>query len=256
MKIYTTSTFKILALKNGKYEALTKKEVSGLCVGGFTFIIDGKEIPFDFDAFSCSEKNGIFHYESGYGFCFNDFEISDCYDYDLEKIGLSRSDLTPSFLSSASEINDFHLNFFVTENGKEEEVDIGDADENIRSDVPFKIKLLDVCFSRDEEQYLPVKEEVIQKFNGTEDDIVTNVRLAKALSEGTPNGYIVDADTILHDIMSEADFEISGISSELFSTFLEASEEGKEIVKKMFYLFTDLDFEEYVKMCIEKTTKK
>ena len=167
MKIYTTATFKILALKDGKYEALTKKEFSDLCVGGFTFLIDGKEVPFDFDAHVCNEDKGIFTYESGYGFVFNDFEPSDCYDRDLEEIGLSRAHLTPFFLSHVSEIKEFHLNFLIEENGKEKEVDIGDADENILPDIPFKIELLDLYFEgeEDEKEY-QVKKEVLQKFNG------------------------------------------------------------------------------------------
>ena len=256
MKIYTTATFKILALRDGKYEGLTKKEVSDLCVGGFTFLINGKEVPFDFDAHVCNEDKGIFTYESGYGFVFNDFEPSDCYDSDLEEIGLSRAHLTPFFLSHVSEIKEFHLNFLMKKNGKEEEIDIGDSEENIIPDTPFKIELLDIYFKgeNDDTEYR-VNKKVVQKFNGEEDPFDKLVRTARELAENTPNGCVQDADTILHDILSEADFEITGIGSELFNLFYDASEEEKEMFKKMFYVFTDTTFEEYVERCIERTTK-
>lgn len=160
MDVSMTAKFKILALKNGKYETFTEIADLSLSVGEFWFLIDGKDVHFDFDNYLLSEReDGVFTYGS-------DYDVSDYYTEDLSNIGLSYSDLTPSFLSSVSEIRDFHLNFLIEENGKEKEIDIGDADENILPDSPFKIELLDLYFDgeEDEKEYR-VKEEVLQKFN-------------------------------------------------------------------------------------------
>ena len=247
--------FQLLALKNGKYEILTEDDVdSNIAVGEFWFLINGKEVHFDFEGYSLYHSgSGVFIFESNN-------EISDYYDEDLAEIGLFRSALTARFLSSASEIKDFHVNFLIDEEGEEREIDIGYFEENNRPDASFKINLQSISFSDNEEKYLTVKKEILQKFNETkeEDEESLNALLKKArlLNENTPNGCIRDADTILHDIMDEADFEITGIGAELFGLFSNASQKEREMFEKMFYLFTDVEFEEYLRRCAEETTTK
>ena len=48
----------------------------------------------------------------------------------------------------------------------------------------------------------------------------------------TPNGVIHDADTVLKDIMDEADFECSGIAGEIIGIWKKAAD--KECVEKLF----------------------
>lgn len=69
----------------------------------------------------------------------------------------------------------------------------------------------------------------------------------------TPDGRIIDSDTILADLVQEADWEENGLSLDLFRMFKESSD--KQTFLELFYLFTDTTFEDYLKQCIEETTR-
>ena len=43
------------------------------------------------------------------------------------------------------------------------------------------------------------------------------LKYVEELNTNTPDGQIVDADTILKDIMDEQDFEISGMAQDIFN---------------------------------------
>lgn len=45
------------------------------------------------------------------------------------------------------------------------------------------------------------------------------LKYVEELNENTPDGQIVDADTILKDIMDEQDFEISGMAQDIFNIY-------------------------------------
>lgn len=79
------------------------------------------------------------------------------------------------------------------------------------------------------------------------------IERVEALYENTPDGRIIDSDTILADLTQEADWEVSGVSLDLFRIFKESSD--KQTFLELFYLFTDTTFEDYLKQCIEETTK-
>ena len=163
MKIWMIAQFRLLEEKDGKLEILNKKDVNGLSVGGFTFNIAGNDVPIDWDAFVCNESNGVFTYESGIGFTFNDPEPSDCYEEDWAEMGLSRFDITSSFLSSADSISDFHINYWEEgESGEEIEVDLGD---NLDPNMPIRIHLLAICFEDEKGNLYEVKEEILKVFN-------------------------------------------------------------------------------------------
>lgn len=163
MKIWMIAKFRLLREKDGKLEIMNKRDVNGLSVGGFVFTIGDKEVPFDWDAFVCDEDDGVFTYESGYGFAFNDFEIPDYFDGEWAEIDLSRSDITPAFLASASEIDDFYINYLDKDkNGKEIEVGVG---SNSDPDIPVKIQLLEIRFEDEEDNRYDVNESVIKAFN-------------------------------------------------------------------------------------------
>ena len=86
------------------------------------------------------------------------------------------------------------------------------------------------------------------------DDVEGRVVEAKRLVESTPFGFITDCDTILCDIMEEADFEISGIGIDIFNIWLNSKD--RKSVEKIFYDLTDVPFEDFVNLCIQKTTKR
>lgn len=74
------------------------------------------------------------------------------------------------------------------------------------------------------------------------------------LLAATPNGVIRDADTVLKDIMDEADFEISGFAGEIIGIWKQAAD--KESVEKLFKSFTDYSFNGWLDKCIRETTRK
>lgn len=158
MKISMYLKFQLFAKENGDLIQLTKEQTNGLSIGGYCFVIGGKVIPFDWDAFSGGEEDGIYEFDTGYGW-FNDFELSDCYDESFKELGLSRDDITAEFLASAEQINEIHMNF-VDENDDECDFGCNDSDED------FKIKLLEISFAEVEgDKEYKVNQEVLDKFN-------------------------------------------------------------------------------------------
>lgn len=89
------------------------KEKDYIDLGGYTFIVDGKEIPFDFEAhgYSLNIENGrvYLEYESGRGFAFNEYDVDSCFDEEYEKLGLTRDDITAEFLASTTKINELYI---------------------------------------------------------------------------------------------------------------------------------------------------
>ena len=158
MRISMYIKFHLFAKENGKLIKLTKEDTDGLSIGGYCFIINDKEISFDWDAFSGNEGYGFFEFNTGYGW-FSDFELSDCYDSDYEQLGISRTDITAEFLASVEQIKEVHMNF-LDKNG--EECDFG-WNEN---DEDFQIKLLEIVFTdMDNDEEYEVPQEVLEKFN-------------------------------------------------------------------------------------------
>lgn len=145
--------------ENGRFKLLRKDDVANFSVGGFTFEISGKRIPFDFEATAISFDEGIIHYESGYGPFFNAHYLDDAFDeiYELKKI--KRSDLTASLLASVSRIEEFYVNFW---NHDDEEYGIGDND-NVDPDL--RLEIIEICFSDENANCFYVSPDVIRKFN-------------------------------------------------------------------------------------------
>ena len=164
MKISMRSVFQILENKNGEYIPLTNEEAKYVSIGGFSFVIDGDVIPFDWDAFSGYEEDGKFYFETGRGWMFNDYEISDCYNEDYEDMDIEKEAITAEFLASATDIEEFFVDFETVEGN---EGQAGWFDDNRRNDVQYKINLLEIEFyDVDHNKTYPVAQEVLDKFNG------------------------------------------------------------------------------------------
>lgn len=82
----------------------------------------------------------------------------------------------------------------------------------------------------------------------------TLVEEAKTLAETAPDGFVTDGDTLLCDIMENADFEVTGLAADIFNIWLKSSD--RLSVEKLFYTLTDTEFEDFVNLCIEKTTRR
>ena len=86
--------------------------------------------------------------------------------------------------------------------------------------------------------------------NTTTEQIIKEV---EELNNNTPNGEIVDADTILVDLIENCDYEFSGFAQDIFNIWKESTD--KQAVEQMFYEFTDMEFTDYLKKCKEKITR-
>lgn len=62
------------------------------------------------------------------------------------------------------------------------------------------------------------------------------IKQVEKLYKNTLNGIIIDADTILKDLIDESDFEFPGISQDVFNIYRKSND--KQAVKEMFYEFT------------------
>lgn len=158
MKTSMSFACQIFEKKSGVLNKLTKKQTTGLCIGDFFFVVDGKEIPFDWDDFNGSEENGVFSFETGYGWG-KDFELSNCHDLEYTELGLKKEEIGAKFLASTERISEIHMNF-IDENGDECDIGTNSATED------FRIKLLNVILTDIETgaEY-PVAQSVIDEFN-------------------------------------------------------------------------------------------
>lgn len=73
------------------------------------------------------------------------------------------------------------------------------------------------------------------------------------LNNHTPNGQIVDADTILMDLIDDCDYQINGLAQSIFDIWKKSTD--KESVEELFYTFTDMRFEDYLMKCQEEITR-
>jgi hypothetical protein len=154
--------FQILKNVNGNFVPITNEEATSVSIGGFSFEIGEYTIPFDWAAFSGSERDKVFSFETGTGWFWNDYEIADCYDEEYEEIGIKKEDITAEFLASVSHIDEFFVNFDDVD-GREH--GIGWYADNT-DEAQYKINLLKMSFlDLEAETECPVKQEVLDVYN-------------------------------------------------------------------------------------------
>lgn len=73
------------------------------------------------------------------------------------------------------------------------------------------------------------------------------------LNNNTPDGIIVDADTILVDIVKSVDCEFTGFAQDIFNIWKHSAD--KRAVEEMFYEFTGVEFEDYLDKCINEISR-
>lgn len=84
-------------------------------------------------------------------------------------------------------------------------------------------------------------------------EITKMVEQVEKLNDNTPDGIIVDADTILVDLIEKCDYEFSGFAQDVFNIWKNSND--KPAVSQMFYEFTGVEFEDYLEMCMEQISQ-
>lgn len=79
------------------------------------------------------------------------------------------------------------------------------------------------------------------------------IRQVETLNSSIPDGVIVDADTILCDLLQNVDNEITGFSQDIFNIYKRSKD--KDAVKQMFFEFTDMEFDDYLDKCLKEITR-
>lgn len=84
------------------------------------------------------------------------------------------------------------------------------------------------------------------------------MNLAEVLQSNTPEGYVIDGDTILKDQIDElSDQDYTGIFKEITKIWKEAKTvRERQLFEKMFETFTGISMKEYLKKCIKNITKE
>lgn len=154
--------FQILSKHKGEFIPLTFDDAKNMSIGGYSFEVNGGSIPFDWDAFTATEENGVFSFTTGKGPFFNDYEIPDYWDEEYNEIGITREEITAEFLASVSHIEDFFVDF---EDSDGKEHGIGWYADNENSS-QYKVNILNLAFVNVEtaDEY-PVSKEVVNKYN-------------------------------------------------------------------------------------------
>lgn len=169
MRISMSAEFSVLKKNSeGVFVPMTKAQADGMCVGGFEFGIGDKSVPFDWNAFTGNEENGIFRFYTGKGFAFNDYDLTEDFDREYKKLGLKREEISASYLASAHHIEEFSVYFQDYPEFEDEynEVILGDYRVNAESDTEYKLRLINVLFKDfDSGEAYAVASEVLASFN-------------------------------------------------------------------------------------------
>lgn len=83
--------------------------------------------------------------------------------------------------------------------------------------------------------------------------IADMIKEIEQLNSNTPEGQIIDSDTILVDLIENNDFCFSGFSQDIFNIWKNSKD--KKAVEEMFLEFTDVEFNDFLEKCKKKITR-
>lgn len=83
--------------------------------------------------------------------------------------------------------------------------------------------------------------------------IESMIEEVEQLNANTPDGIVVDYDTILVDLIECADFKINGLSQDIFNIWKKSND--KRAVEQMFFEFTDIEFDKYLEKCKKEISR-
>lgn len=152
----------------GQFEPLPHEKIDNISIGGYSFFVEGKLLPFDWDVFTGykSDDAGRFQFETGFGWI-NDFELSnDCWEEEYAKLGIKREDISAKLLSTATGIEEFYVYFNDIDVSVDVELCVGTVQENDNPEANYRVQLFKVLLTdmETEKQYA-VKQNVLEAFN-------------------------------------------------------------------------------------------
>lgn len=83
--------------------------------------------------------------------------------------------------------------------------------------------------------------------------IESMIEEVEQLNANTPDGIVVDGDTILADLIKDVDFEFNGLSQDIFNIWKKSND--KKAVEQMFFEFTDMKFDKYLEKCKKEISR-
>lgn len=83
--------------------------------------------------------------------------------------------------------------------------------------------------------------------------IESMIEEVEQLNANTPDGIVVDGDTILADLIKDVDFEFNGLSQDIFNIWKKSND--KKAVEQMFFEFTDMEFDKYLEKCKKEISR-
>lgn len=275
--ICMNALFNVLIMSRGKYRPLSRKDqmLGDGFIYDILFEIDGKDVIVNFTSFDLLEDDdNNWVYTVGES---SPAEISPDFEEELNEVGLSRADLTPAFLASASEIKQFHMEADIYQNDKSKSVRFGYAGENCIPDIALKIQLKSISFRyADEETEYFVKDDVIAKFNGdaiSDDTLFDHVTLIRhVINDDNDDPFFFDnnpdytckdseldcEDDYLHDGEDWDDLDDDAPAFEVFlyKYLFRASKEEKDMFRQNILGCSEEGFKEFEEELHEFIKKK
>lgn len=231
-----------------KFNRPINKETDCLSIGGFSVTAGGEQYSFDFETYYGyvdKEDPTVVRYE-GRNLDIETFpESKNLQDYALENIEtLDECSIdTDDDGLYLTEVLDFSL-------CAERYLQIGRPKPKTTEYVEIEVEEFEKV-----EGYrvnCTLKPEVLEDYNYSH-----LLEMGDTLYKHTPDGHIVDGDTLLKDqIDSLEDNDYTGIFDEIVGIWKEAgSIEERRIVAKMFETFTGMKFKHYLEKCVKETTR-
>lgn len=121
----------------------------------------------------------------------------------------------------------------------------GDANGRyqIKDGVLTTLSIEEVCLQEASESALMGE---LQKRNNVTN---TMIKIAENVMNNTPDGVIIDPDTILADLIDARKYRFPGLAQDIFNIW--ETSKDKQSVEQMFFEFTGVEFNKYLRRCID-----
>lgn len=145
----------------GWYVPMRFPEGEAVNFGGFKFACGDKTIPFNFDEFTGSQENGVWHIHTGLSSTPICVQLPVHYDERYKQMGFQREDVSPELLASVHHIEEFSVVF----NDGVRVITIGDVLDNAKVDAEYKIAINEISFIDEHLTFYDVVPKVLNAFN-------------------------------------------------------------------------------------------